>query len=140
MSVSDDSDIESIISESEGDEEAGFDEIDHEFSDGDSGNGQAVSKVCRDRQIFRATNCLLGIGPNLVRKGDLVCVVAGGSVPYILRPLGDDTFYFCGRVLRGWILIWRGRVGTEVPSTGLELAAIYSEVDSKSCPSVLSSN
>ncbi|RBR19912.1 hypothetical protein FVER53590_12222 [Fusarium verticillioides] len=58
--------------------------------------GQAVSNVCRDRQIFRATNCLLGIGPNLLRKGDLVCVVAGGPVPYILRPLGDDTFYFVG--------------------------------------------
>ncbi|RBA20656.1 hypothetical protein FPRO05_08103 [Fusarium proliferatum] len=58
--------------------------------------GQTVNNVCRDRQIFRATNCLLGIGPNLLRKGDLVCVVAGGPVPYILRPLGDDTFYFVG--------------------------------------------
>ncbi|EXK84027.1 hypothetical protein FOQG_11759 [Fusarium oxysporum f. sp. raphani 54005] len=58
--------------------------------------GQAVNNVCRDRQIFTATNCLLGLGPNLLRKGDLVCVVAGGPVPYILRPLGDDTFYFVG--------------------------------------------
>ncbi|KAJ4090230.1 hypothetical protein NW756_006587 [Fusarium oxysporum] len=58
--------------------------------------GQAVNNVCRDRQIFTAMNCLLGLGPNLLRKGDLVCVVAGGPVPYILRPLGDDTFYFVG--------------------------------------------
>ncbi|EWZ31035.1 hypothetical protein FOZG_15443 [Fusarium oxysporum Fo47] len=58
--------------------------------------GQAVNNVCRDRQIFTATNCLLGLGPNLLRKGDLVCVVAGGPVPYILRPLGDDTFYYVG--------------------------------------------
>ncbi|KAF5556425.1 heterokaryon incompatibility 6 OR allele [Fusarium napiforme] len=58
--------------------------------------GQAVDNVCRGRQIFTATNSLLGLGPNLVRKGDLVCVVAGGPVPYILRPLGDDTFYFVG--------------------------------------------
>ncbi|KAL9564710.1 hypothetical protein ACKAV7_011162 [Fusarium commune] len=58
--------------------------------------GQAVNNVCRDRQIFTATNCLLGLGPNLLRKGDLICVVAGGSVPYILRPLSDDTFYFVG--------------------------------------------
>ncbi|EXK36392.1 hypothetical protein FOXG_13317 [Fusarium oxysporum f. sp. lycopersici 4287] len=36
--VSDESDIESIISESEGDEEAGFDEIDDQFSDSDDGN------------------------------------------------------------------------------------------------------
>ncbi|KAI1011880.1 hypothetical protein LB503_004594 [Fusarium chuoi] len=58
--------------------------------------GQAVNNVCRGRQIFTATNSLLGLGPNLLRKGDLVCVVAGGPVPYILRPLGDDTFYFVG--------------------------------------------
>ncbi|KAF5252894.1 hypothetical protein FANTH_2218 [Fusarium anthophilum] len=58
--------------------------------------GQTVSNACRDRQIFRATNSLLGVGPNLLKKGDLVCVVAGGPVPYILRPLGDDTFYFVG--------------------------------------------
>jgi hypothetical protein len=58
--------------------------------------GQAVSNVCRDRQIFRETNCSLGIGPNLLRKGDIVCVVAGGPVPYILRPLGDVIFYFVG--------------------------------------------
>ncbi|KAF5678157.1 Heterokaryon incompatibility protein [Fusarium denticulatum] len=58
--------------------------------------GQAVDNACRGRQIFTATNSLLGLGPDLVRKGDLVCVVAGGPVPYILRPLGDDTFYFVG--------------------------------------------
>ncbi|KAF5719537.1 heterokaryon incompatibility 6 OR allele [Fusarium mundagurra] len=57
---------------------------------------QAVDNVCRGRQIFTATNSLLGLGPNLLKKGDLVCVVAGGPVPYILRPLGDDTFYFVG--------------------------------------------
>lgn len=27
---------------------------------------------------------------------DVVCVVAEGPVPYILRPFGDDTFYFVG--------------------------------------------
>ncbi|KAF4955434.1 hypothetical protein FGADI_4544 [Fusarium gaditjirri] len=58
--------------------------------------GQAVNNVCRDRQIFTATNCMLGLGPNLLREGDLICVVAGGPVPYILRPLSDGKFYFVG--------------------------------------------
>ncbi|KAF5983079.1 heterokaryon incompatibility protein 6, OR allele [Fusarium bulbicola] len=38
ITVSDDSDTDSIISESDGDEEAGFDEIDHQFPDSDGGN------------------------------------------------------------------------------------------------------
>ncbi|KAF4451273.1 hypothetical protein F53441_5694 [Fusarium austroafricanum] len=58
--------------------------------------GQAVGNVCDERQIFTATNGLLGLGPNLLRKDDVVCVVAGGPVPYILRPLSDDSFYFVG--------------------------------------------
>ncbi|RBQ70410.1 hypothetical protein FVER14953_12222 [Fusarium verticillioides] len=38
ITASSDSDTESIISESEEDDEAGFDEIDHQLSDIDDGN------------------------------------------------------------------------------------------------------
>lgn len=58
--------------------------------------GQAMGNVCDDRQLFTATGRLLGLGPRLLRKDDVVCVVAGGQVPYVLRPLSDDTFYFVG--------------------------------------------
>jgi hypothetical protein len=57
---------------------------------------QAMGNVCDERQLFTATGRLLGLGPELLRKGDVVCVVAGGQVPYVLRPLSDDTFYFVG--------------------------------------------
>lgn len=64
---------------------------------GDAGRyGQAMGNVCDERRLFTVTNRLLGLGPNLLREEDVVCVVAGGPVPYILRPLGDDTFYFVG--------------------------------------------
>ncbi|RBR24530.1 uncharacterized protein FIESC28_02726 [Fusarium coffeatum] len=57
---------------------------------------QAMGNVCDDRQLFTATGRLLGLGPELLRKDDVVCVVAGGQVPYVLRPVGRNTFYFVG--------------------------------------------
>ena len=58
--------------------------------------GQAMTNVCDDRQLFTATGRLLGLGPRLLRNNDVICVVAGGQVPYALRPLMDGRFYFVG--------------------------------------------
>lgn len=53
---SDESDIESIISESAGDDEAGFDEIDDHFSDGHDGNRVSESVFLEGTES--ALNCV----------------------------------------------------------------------------------
>lgn len=39
--------------------------------------------------INRDRSGYLGIGPAVMRPGDEVCVLFGGRVPFILRPIGD---------------------------------------------------
>jgi len=51
----------------------------------------AVRNVCQQRSIFRSGDGTLGIGPMAVRSGDVICVLQGGSVPYVLRPVLDNN-------------------------------------------------
>ncbi len=44
-----------------------------------------------DRTFFFTSSEQLGMGPRLVREGDSVVILAGGSVPYILRRLTTAT-------------------------------------------------
>jgi hypothetical protein len=38
----------------------------------------------------------IGLGPALTRPGDVVCVLRGGDVPFVLRPLEGDSYQFVG--------------------------------------------
>lgn len=67
--VSDESDIESIISESEGDEEAGFDEIDDQFSDSDDGNQVSGSVFLEGTES--ALNCVYKSAEFHINKGEI---------------------------------------------------------------------
>jgi hypothetical protein len=51
---------------------------------------------CSLRRIFRTRRGYLGLGPACMREGDLVVVLDGGQVPYILRPLADSKYAFMG--------------------------------------------
>ncbi|KAF6809796.1 heterokaryon incompatibility protein [Colletotrichum sojae] len=57
---------------------------------------EAFTRACSDRAFFTATCGLMGIGPNNMRVGDVVVVLFGGKVPYVLRPLGDGKYSFVG--------------------------------------------
>ncbi|EXJ72755.1 uncharacterized protein A1O5_03902 [Cladophialophora psammophila CBS 110553] len=41
------------------------------------------------RPLFRTENGYIGTGPRLVQPGDVCCVLFGGKVPFILRPVSD---------------------------------------------------
>ncbi|OAL47211.1 hypothetical protein IQ07DRAFT_634187 [Pyrenochaeta sp. DS3sAY3a] len=43
--------------------------------------------ICERRRLFMALNGYLGLGPDNVREGDVAVVLAGGDVPYLLRPI-----------------------------------------------------
>jgi hypothetical protein len=58
------------------------------------------SQVMAGRKLFRTEqNRSLGTGPQSLKVGDLVCLLAGGSVPYLIRPVDGaqvNEFRFIG--------------------------------------------
>ncbi|CAG8975206.1 hypothetical protein HYALB_00004267 [Hymenoscyphus albidus] len=48
------------------------------------------------RRVFITTKGYIGIGPKALLKGDVCCILFGASVPYILRPLEDDSYLLVG--------------------------------------------
>ncbi|KAF2113532.1 heterokaryon incompatibility protein-domain-containing protein [Lophiotrema nucula] len=55
----------------------------------------AVTLNSRYRRLFRTTDGSLGNGPIAMAEGDVVCILLGGKVPYVLRPV-DDHYRFVG--------------------------------------------
>jgi hypothetical protein len=57
-------------------------------------------QVMSGRKLFRTENALLlGGGPQSLKKGDFVCILAGGKVPYLIRAADDaeeNRFHFVG--------------------------------------------
>jgi hypothetical protein len=50
----------------------------------------------RGRKVFVTQTGFLGLGPAEVEPGDVVCILFGGNLPYMVRPLGQDEFTFLG--------------------------------------------
>ena len=45
--------------------------------------------VAPNRKFFTTTKDLIGLGPRSMSKGDVICIMSGGRVPYVLREEGD---------------------------------------------------
>ena len=45
------------------------------------------------RRFFVLSNGQIGMGPLVMRKGDIVAVLLGGTVPYVLRPTPDGYMF-----------------------------------------------
>ena len=56
---------------------------------------EMVIKACNGRQFFRTQKGYMGLGPKDIKNGDIVSVLLGGQVPFILRKL-DDTYTLIG--------------------------------------------
>lgn len=56
---------------------------------------EAFVRACVDRRFFVSRNSLMGIGPKAMKEGDVIAVLFGGKVPYLLRPVGA-SFNFLG--------------------------------------------
>jgi hypothetical protein len=39
----------------------------------------------------------MGIGPTGCANGDIVCVLLGGELPYVLRPVGNERYKTVGQ-------------------------------------------
>jgi hypothetical protein len=51
--------------------------------------GQLMAGTYRFRQIFMTKKGYIGLGPDAMRPGDVVCLIFGGRVPYVLRNMGS---------------------------------------------------
>lgn len=57
---------------------------------------EAINFAMFYRRLFTTTKGHLGLGPESMQEGDIVTVLFGGNVPYILRPVGDDHYRLVG--------------------------------------------
>jgi hypothetical protein len=57
---------------------------------------QDAINYCRQRRMFWTSDGSLGLGPQCMRVNDIVVVLYGGNIPYVLRPQGDE-FLFLGQ-------------------------------------------
>ena len=56
----------------------------------------AMGRWMTSRAFLITDRGLVGLGPASMRKGDVVCVLRGGEVPFILRPLEGEYYEFVG--------------------------------------------
>jgi hypothetical protein len=68
----------------------GFELSANETHNGDARRYLANIQVCNERCLFTTTGGYLDLGPRSTQVGDVVCVLFGGTVPFVLRRSGDD--------------------------------------------------
>ena len=49
------------------------------------------------RRFFTTEKGYMGIGPPVAQNGDIICVLFGGEVPYVLRPVGNGRYTMVGQ-------------------------------------------
>lgn len=65
-------------------------------TDADSGRfHEAFVRACTDRRFFVTTEGRIGIGPDTMKEGDIVTILFGGKIPYVLR-LSGTRYRFIG--------------------------------------------
>lgn len=50
----------------------------------------AASRFCMGRKLFSTQQGMLGLGPRVLKGGDVCCILFGAPVPFILRPVGHQ--------------------------------------------------
>ena len=53
----------------------------------------AAVHMCANRRVFITTGGNFGLGPQAMQLGDVICVLFGGAVPFILRPRNDHYLF-----------------------------------------------
>ena len=51
---------------------------------------EAFVRACVDRRFFMTRNGLMGIGPDAMKEGDIIAILFGGSVPYVVRTMDQN--------------------------------------------------
>lgn len=56
----------------------------------------ALLNVCRWRRVFRTAKGYMGVGSKITARGDVVAMIYGAYMPYILRPTTDGKYRLLG--------------------------------------------
>ena len=51
---------------------------------------ETAMQYCECWRLFLTMNGYLGLGPDTLQEGDVLCLLGGGDMPYILRPLKQE--------------------------------------------------
>ncbi|KAI0839750.1 heterokaryon incompatibility protein-domain-containing protein [Hypoxylon sp. FL0890] len=57
---------------------------------------ETFTRVCLHRRFFVTTGNLMGIGPETMERDDIIVVLFGGEIPYVVRELGEGKHSFIG--------------------------------------------
>ncbi|KAG4428186.1 hypothetical protein IFR05_016330 [Cadophora sp. M221] len=79
----------------------------------------ATSRFCTGRKIFSTRKGGTGLGPEILKKGDLCCVLFGACVPIVLRPIEEGYKLVGEAYIQG---VMKGEAVTE-----LERGDLYEE-------------
>jgi hypothetical protein len=76
---------------------------------------QAKASHTAWKRLFVTSAGFLGVAPFHAQEGDVVCLLLGGEVPYLLRPSGNEyTFvsecYVHGMMDGEWLVVERARL------------------------------
>jgi hypothetical protein len=52
---------------------------------------EAAKRICNNRQLFLTSTGFLGLGSSIVVEGDVLCVLSGGDLPFVLHPHWEST-------------------------------------------------
>src|ERR1700712_4192295 len=52
--------------------------------------------ACHGRKLFYTNVGYLGLGPKFLEPGDVIYILHGGCVPYVLRPAGRHRYRLVG--------------------------------------------
>lgn len=80
--------------------------------------------VLYGRRIFHCEDGKFGLGPAAMRHGDVVAVLFGGIVPYILRPLADGRWSLLGECFVPELM-----QGEAVEAAGLLRPGLFDRLD-----------
>lgn len=57
---------------------------------------ETFARACLHRRFFVTTENLMGIGPETMRRGDMIVILFGGKVPYVVRQVSQAKYLFIG--------------------------------------------
>jgi hypothetical protein len=105
--------------------------------DGDYDYQACLERACEGRRFFVTKQGRFGTGPLTVKKSDLICVLLGGKVPFVLRACADSDVqsssetlpstknqkyhWFIGEAYCDWLIQYGGDIHTDIETGNLPL-------------------
>ncbi|KAK4107269.1 hypothetical protein N656DRAFT_518294 [Canariomyces notabilis] len=69
-------------------------DLESRVKNGDGGRFlDAVATMCSRRKRFTTSHGMVGIGPETMEENDIVCILYGAEVPFIIRPRNEGPGY-----------------------------------------------